>query len=96
MTSTGDRRGSDLLGWVMAPVGLVLVAGGLSVSIDAAVRRAGGAPLRRWVGQGTVGLVVFNSGLSVFGDAVRRRAVSGGQVSGGQVAEPGRREPGQR
>lgn len=61
-------------GWLLAPLGLVLVGAGLSISIDAALRRTAGAGRGRWVGQGTVGLVVLNSGLSVFGDAVRRRA----------------------
>lgn len=65
---------ADLLGRALAPVGLVLVGAGLSVSVDAALRRAAGASRGRWVGQGTLGLVVLNSGLSVFGDAVRRRA----------------------
>jgi hypothetical protein len=73
--SSGRPVETDLLGWVMAPLGLVLVGAGLSIAVDAAARRAAGASPRRWVGQGTAGLVVLNSGMSVFGDSVRRRAV---------------------
>ena len=47
-----------------------------------ALRRRDGAASRRWVGQGTAGLVLLNTGLSLLGDAVRRRAVS--------LARPGR------
>lgn len=64
----------DLLGWLLAPLGLVLVGAGLSVTMDAALRRAAGAGTRRWFGQGTLGLTLVGSGLSVFGDAVRRRS----------------------
>lgn len=60
--------------WVLAPLGLLLVGAGLSVTVDAGVRRGAGAPARRWAGQGTAGLVTLNSGLSVLGDAVRRAA----------------------
>lgn len=78
---------TGLLGWLLAPVGLVLVGAGVSISVDAAVRRAAGAAPRRWVGQGTAGLVVLNTGLSVFGDAVRRRSTA---PTAGPVARPGR------
>jgi hypothetical protein len=81
--AAGEPQGRDLLGWALAPVGLVLVGAGLSVSIDAALRRAAGAGTRRWVGQGTIGLVVLNSGLSVFGDAVRRRAEAAARTARG-------------
>lgn len=84
-TSSERAAGTDLLGWVLAPVGLVLVGAGVSISIDAAMRRAAGAGPRRWVGQGTAGLVVLNTGMSVFGDSIRRRAV--GHV---RPAPPGR------
>lgn len=72
MVEDGNRSPGSR--WVLAPLGLLLVGAGLSVSIDAGLRRAAGAPRRRWVAQGTVGLVTLNSGLSVFGDAVARAA----------------------
>lgn len=72
-TSSGRAAETDLLDWLMAPLGLVLVGAGLSIAVDAASRRAAGAAPRRWLGQGTLGLVVLNSGLSVFGDSITRR-----------------------
>lgn len=53
----------------LAGLGLALVGAGLSIAIDAGTRRAAG---RSWVARGTGGLVAVGSGLSVFGDAVRR------------------------
>lgn len=57
-----------------APLGLLLVGVGASVIADATVRktRTGGAG---WMLEGTVGLVALNAGLSVFGEAVKRRAL---------------------
>lgn len=76
--SRSRPRTVDGLGaWLLAPAGLVLVGAGLSATVDAGLRRAAGAATSRWVGQGTAGLVVLNSGLAVFGDAVRRRAQQG-------------------
>ncbi len=53
-----------------APLGLVLVGAGLSLLGDANITRYEGAPFWTWFGYGTFALVVFNSGLSVFGQAV--------------------------
>lgn len=58
-----------------APLGLLLVGTGTSVIADATVRKAAGARGAAWVLEGTVGLVVLNAGLSVFGEAVKRRAL---------------------
>jgi hypothetical protein len=55
----------------------VLVGAGLTVAMDASLRRAAGSPPAGWLARGTVGLVLVGSGLSVFGDAVRRRAQAG-------------------
>ncbi|MEZ0491430.1 hypothetical protein AB2L28_04190 [Kineococcus sp. TBRC 1896] len=65
---------------VYAPAGLLLVGAGVCVVTDAAVRRARRG---RWVARGTVGLVALNAGLSVFGEAVKRRALH-------DVRSPGR------
>lgn len=58
-----------------APAGLLLVGLGVSVVTDAAVRRHDGAGPSRWVGEGTLGLLALNGGLSLFGEAVKRRAL---------------------
>lgn len=57
----------------MAPVGLMLIGFGFSLSGQAIILKGGDGPLWEWVALGTVGLVVFNAGISVFGDAVKRR-----------------------
>ncbi len=58
-----------------APIGLVLIGAGFSLTAHAATLRGKGAPLWKWVLLGTVGLVVLNSGIAVFGDAVKQRAL---------------------
>ncbi|GAA0309795.1 hypothetical protein GCM10009528_29010 [Kineococcus aurantiacus] len=64
----------DLTAWKrLAPAGLLLVGAGLSTAVDAAQRRASGAATLRWGGQGTVGLVLVNAGLCLFGESVKRR-----------------------
>lgn len=52
---------------IQAPLGLILVGAGLSMAIDAGAVKASGSP---WFWYGTAALVVFNSGLCVFGDAI--------------------------
>lgn len=53
--------------------GLALVGAGLSVAMDAGLRRGGGARASSWVSRGTLGLSLVGAGLSVFGEAVLRR-----------------------
>lgn len=62
----------------LAPGGLLLVGLGTCVVADAATRRARGSGTARWTGQGTAGLVLLNAGLSLFGEAVKRRALYDG------------------
>jgi hypothetical protein len=55
---------------IQAPLGLVIVGFGACLIAEAAMTKyAGGA----WVWYGTVALVVFNSGLCVFGNAILHR-----------------------
>lgn len=53
-----------------APLGLFLIGAGLSMAIDAGFYRMRGAATINWVLYGTSALIVFNSGLSFFGQAV--------------------------
>jgi hypothetical protein len=57
----------------LAPLGLMLIGFGFSLSGQAILLKGGEGPWWEWVALGTVGLVVFNAGVSVFGDAVKRR-----------------------
>lgn len=56
-----------------APLGLMLIGFGFSLSGQAIILKADTGPWWEWVALGTVGLVVFNAGISIFGDAVKRR-----------------------
>jgi hypothetical protein len=55
---------------LLAPLGLVLVGFGLSLSGEATMRKYAQADFGDWFFYGTLSLVVFNAGLSVFGEAV--------------------------
>lgn len=60
--------------WMLrAPLGLVLVGFGLALTIEAGFLKHGGADTWSWVVFGTIALVVFNSGLCIFGDAILQR-----------------------
>jgi|LakMenE18May11ns_1017448.scaffolds.fasta_scaffold8165290_1 hypothetical protein len=51
---------------------LALIGMGLSISIEAGFWKWKGNPTWEWVMMGTIGLVIFNTGLSLFGEAVIR------------------------
>lgn len=55
---------------IFAPLGLVLIGTGLSMVVDAGMYRMKGAATLNWVVYGTAALVVFNAGLSFFGQAI--------------------------
>lgn len=55
-----------------APVGLTLIGLGLSITMDAGARKSRG---ESWFWRGTLGLCIVNSGVSVFGDAVKERVL---------------------
>lgn len=54
----------------MAPLGLILVGAGISMAIDAAIGKSLNHP---WFFYGSFALILFNSGLCLFGDAIYRR-----------------------
>ena len=49
----------------------MLIGAGLSVTLDASAQRMAGEACWLWGFEGTLGLVVFMSGLGFFGSAVR-------------------------
>lgn len=60
--------------WLLqAPLGLVILGFGACLIAEAAMLKYGGAPAWQWVAGGTVALVVFNSGLCIFGDSILHR-----------------------
>jgi hypothetical protein len=58
---------------VQAPIGLVIIGFGASLISEAAMLKYSGAPTWDWVSYGTIALIVFNSGISVFGGAILHR-----------------------
>jgi hypothetical protein len=58
---------------LLATLGLILIGMGLCLAIDAAFFKERGADTIHWVAYGTGALIVFNSGISVFGQAVIER-----------------------
>lgn len=60
--------------WLLrAPIGLVTVGFGACLIAEAAMKKYDDVSLLEWVLWGTLALVVFNSGLSIFGDAILNR-----------------------
>jgi len=59
---------------IRAPLGLVIIGFGACLIAEAAMKKYAGYATSEWVLWGTVALIVFNSGISVFGDAVLQRA----------------------
>ena len=60
--------------WLLhAPLGLTLVGFGACLVAEAAILKAGGGTFWHWFGYGTLALIVLNTGLSFFGNAVLNR-----------------------
>jgi hypothetical protein len=54
--------------WLIFSVtGLLLTGFGLSLAIDAGMNKFSNDP---WIAEGTIALIIFNTGLSVFGKAI--------------------------
>jgi len=58
-----------------AVIGLLLLGGGLSMAIDAAFYRLANNDEYNWIYYGTAALIVFNSGICFFGQAVVYKAI---------------------
>ena len=59
------------LWWRHGGLGCLLIGAGLSVTLDASAQRMVGEAWWHWGFEGTLGLVIFMSGLGFFGSAVR-------------------------
>jgi hypothetical protein len=59
----------------LAPRGLVLIGAGASIVAHAASLRVKRKPALLWIVLGVVGLVMLNSGVAVFGESVKHRAL---------------------
>ena len=57
----------------MAPAGLACIGLGLSLTGQGIIWKMDGSPWWWWVLMGTIGLVATNSGISIFGDALKRK-----------------------
>ena len=68
------RMSTRTKGLIVAPLGLLLVSVGLCVFSAAASANHDGAPFRQWFLWGAYSLILINSGLLLFGLAVRYRA----------------------
>jgi hypothetical protein len=58
-----------------APRGLLLVGLGASLVGQATVLKANRKPAWQWVSLGTLGLIVLNAGLAIFGESVKHRTL---------------------
>ncbi|GAB4017904.1 hypothetical protein EXU85_16095 [Spirosoma sp. KCTC 42546] len=68
------RMSTRTKGLIIAPLGLLLFSAGLCVLSVAAEANHSGAPFRQWFLWGAYSLILINSGLLLFGQAVRYRA----------------------
>ena len=59
------------LWWRHGGLGCLLIGAGLSVTLDALAQRIAGEAWWLWGFEGTLGLVIFMSGLGFFGNSVR-------------------------
>lgn len=60
---------------VFAPLGLALIGFGVSVTLYAGELRVQDAGFQAWFLWGTCGLVILNSGVACFGEAVKHRVL---------------------
>lgn len=60
---------------ILSPLGLALIGFGASVTLYAGELRVENAGFWTWFGWGTLGLVILNSGVACFGEAVKHRVL---------------------
>ncbi len=56
----------------MAPLGLILIGAGLSLTGEGIIMKYENPDSWQWIGMGTLALVVFNSGIAIVSEAVKR------------------------
>ncbi len=71
----------------LAPRGLALIGFGMSITGQAIGAKAKGKPFWRWFLVGTLGLIVLNSGVAIFGEAVKHRALYESQLPQNQPSD---------
>ncbi len=54
---------------IQAVAGLIIIGFGLCLVVEAAFLKHEGAEFWTWVGAGTIALIVFNTGISLFVDS---------------------------
>jgi hypothetical protein len=59
----------------LAPQGMLLTGLGLSLVTHAGGQRSKGRPAWRWFMSGLLGLIAFNAGLALFGEAIKHRVL---------------------
>ncbi len=59
---------------IQAPVGLATIGFGACLIAEAAIEKYSHPDEWSWVIYGTIALVVFNAGMSIFGDAILHRS----------------------
>ena len=59
----------------LAPRGMLLIGAGASIVAWSATLRANGKPIWFWFFAGLFGLIVLNSGVAFFGEAVKHRSL---------------------
>lgn len=64
----------------MMPRGLLLIGAGVLITGQAVVWNARRRPIWQWALAGTLGLIVLLSGVSVFGSAIKHRALYEGKL----------------
>jgi len=59
----------------LAPRGLLIIGFGVSLIGDAIVSKSKGRGFLRWFIIGSLGLIAFNAGIAIFGEAVKHRTL---------------------
>lgn len=56
---------------LLAPIGLILIGAGFCMAAEGAIWKSQAVEAWHWIALGTFGLICFNAGIAVFGEAVK-------------------------